>query len=174
MRQVSERECALLELLLSLDFPGVGRLRAQLPHIVGVESSCPCGCPSVAVHIDRDAAPPAPGRAMLPVELWERQPGLRLLLCRRDDGYLADLECAWPDEQVRPEWPDPADCLVVLRHDDDLRWLGLRLPGGPEVRADPKRPWIEIEWEGDVLRVWTADGQPMTVGPDGRLGTEDR
>jgi len=45
-RPLTQRECAVLEALLSVDFDGVENLRRQVVEVV-VVGMCGCGCPSI-------------------------------------------------------------------------------------------------------------------------------
>jgi hypothetical protein len=117
MRPISEVEQRILGRLLSVEFDGVQKLRAQAAHISGVEPNCTCGCPSITPTIDRSLAPPASGPRILPVELQEleRQNGIeRTVICfLDDDGYLSNLECVFYDDAI-DEWPDADECAVCF------------------------------------------------------------
>jgi hypothetical protein len=113
---VGEVELAVLRRLVSVDFPGVEELRAQIETIREVESNCTCGCPSFTPRIDRNAAPPAPVGTLLPTELVEeyREGGVpRTVIWFADrDGFIANIECVYYDDAI-DEWPDPSRCTLV-------------------------------------------------------------
>lgn len=118
MRAITGLEQDVLSRLLSVDFPGVEQLRSQAEHILGVESSCSCGCPSIKVFPDRDAVPRADcGSMILPVSLLEieRPDGVvrEVIVFADQDGYLAEVECVYFD-QARHEWPDLTRCALYL------------------------------------------------------------
>jgi hypothetical protein len=183
VRPVSERERAILRRLLSVDFDGVDAVRAQASVVRHVEPNCTCGCPSVTPHVDRSAAPAARRWSLFPAELVEvrRADGIpRTVLCFMDqDGYIANLECAYYDDAL-PEWPDPQDC-VVLVHDEQQHLVAVALPDDAVVRPrrtdarwssfamQPDGGWCAQTTSGD-REYFTADG--TFVDPD--LDTEDR
>jgi hypothetical protein len=51
-RPLTERERAVLDHLLSVEFPGVEDLRAQAVNAMVVDV-CACGCPSIDFHTER-------------------------------------------------------------------------------------------------------------------------
>lgn len=176
MRPISETERAILRRLLSLDFEGADALRVQAAHIVGVESNCKCGCPSITPHVDREKAPPADCTSPIPVELAEmnRPDGgiPRTVLCFLDaDGYLANLECVYYDDSL-PEWPEPAYCALMLR-DGDGYLSQITLPSGALIH--PKEPgdyWVSFEEQSDggfCASTW--GGYRECYGPRGDLRT---
>src|SRR5262249_58369124 len=57
-RSLTERESGILDLLLSLEAPGVAELREQAPT-ARVVSRCPCGCATINLWVDRNATPPS-------------------------------------------------------------------------------------------------------------------
>lgn len=52
-RPLTDRERAVLDALLAVEFPGVETLRAQAVEVVGV---CGCGCPSIDFQRGRGMA----------------------------------------------------------------------------------------------------------------------
>jgi hypothetical protein len=174
VREPSRVERAILARLLSVDFDGVGPLRTQVQAIRGVEPNCTCGCPSITANIDRSAAPPSQSASPLPVELAEliRADGVpRTVLCFLDAGYLANLECEYYDD-AQPEWPDPAECAVLVR-DSDRYLRAVALPHGPVVRPhDPDGRWVSFESQADggfcattfscYRECFAADGSALT------------
>jgi hypothetical protein len=139
-------ERAVLDRLLSADFPGVIEFRAQAEAILGVKSSCVCGCPSVAPTIDREIAPAAKSSTLALAEIQEltRSDGVprSVLLFIDTDGYITDLECVYYDDALA-EWPVLANSVVMV-HDDERYLTSVVLPGGSAVR--PQEP--NDHWEG--------------------------
>jgi hypothetical protein len=152
VRSLSEAERAVLVRLLSVEFDGVDALRRQAESIRDVEPNCTCGCPSITLHVDRDAASSADCSSPLPVELVEmaRVDGIpRTVLCFLDsDGYIANLECVYYDDAL-PEWPGPDQCAVLLR--DEERYLeAVALPAGAVVRPRQSGDrWVSFEVQSD-------------------------
>jgi hypothetical protein len=106
-RPLSERERAVLDALLSVDFTGVDALRQQARD-VSVLGKCECGCPTVHFSTDErrnrlvadaDTAPYA---------------GQSVLLFVTDDG-LDSLEVAWTTDQPPVEFPAAEDLIVRAR-----------------------------------------------------------
>lgn len=58
-RPLDEREREMLDVLLSLEAPGIAELREQAAT-ARVERRCECGCASVDLDVDRNATPPSP------------------------------------------------------------------------------------------------------------------
>jgi hypothetical protein len=152
VRSLSEAERGVLVRLLSVEFEGVEALRRQADNIFGVELNYTCGCPSITLHVDRGAAPPATCSSPLPAELAEmaRADGVpRTVLCfLDDDGYMANLECVYYDD-ARPGWPKANECAVLLR--DAERYLeAVALPSGAVVRPhQPGDRWVSFEEKSD-------------------------
>jgi hypothetical protein len=91
-RPLSEHEQAIIERLLSVDFPEADYFRRQV-RAVTVTGTCGCGCGSISLSVGREAA-----RA--PSEAWDWEwssPMLEgdadhwLMLVQRD-GVLTELE----------------------------------------------------------------------------------
>ena len=175
MRSASEEERNVLRRLLSVDFDGVGAVRAQADAVRHVELNCTCGCPSITPHVDRAVAPPAHCRSPLPAELAEmgRTDGIpRTVMCFLDeDGYLANLECVYYDDAI-PEWPDPRLCAVLIR--DEQGYLeNVVLPSGASVRPhDADDRWVSFEEQNDggfcastwngFRECWAANGTELS------------
>ncbi|MGC1215464.1 MAG: hypothetical protein WA890_29935 [Micromonospora sp.] len=94
-------EHAVIDKLLSVDFPGSEQLRAQLLHtaVVGV---CDCGCATVSLRVDTSATVAAPVISSAPVSadisVGDQYAGVVLLV---DNGYLSYLEVYSIGEPVR-------------------------------------------------------------------------
>lgn len=172
MRPISETERRVLDLLLSAEFEGVEDLRAQANHIVGVETNCTCGCPSITLEIDQSLAPRAHSSSMLPAELWEseRRDGIeRSVICFLDeDGFLSNLECVYLDDAT-DQWPDLDTCAVLISGSG--RGLAkIQLPSGATVTPqDPGDRWLHIGFEPEGLGAETQSGWRETYSSDGRL-----
>jgi hypothetical protein len=90
-RPLSDHERAIVERLLSLDFPDVECFRRQVPAIT-VTDKCPCGCGTIRFAVD-PAAPPAPQArwkdTMGPLVEGDEHNWLMLF---QVDGVLTELE----------------------------------------------------------------------------------
>lgn len=118
MRPLKPGERAVIARLLSVDFPEVQYFRAQLA-VATVSGECACGCGTIQLAIDQEAAPPAPSRAWEgPDVIVEGDRRSWLMLCVAD-GYLTELEhvpahgpppveldaaSIEPDVQVADDW----------------------------------------------------------------------
>lgn len=127
-RPLSEREREILSLLLSApEIPDGDILRRQAAVATTSGPSCDCGCASIALEVDRSAAPQA--RLDLPTNLVEAA-----------TADIAGVHRAWPllfygdDGRIDPHY-------AVT--DDDLKGaIGLIL-------------WVEDGWLGGI-EVWSA------------------
>lgn len=86
-RELRKSERALIEFLLTADFPGRNELREQLDH-VEVVWVCDCGCGTVNLRV-RDFRKRAAAKEPIPVEA--RGSGFDVILFVRD-GFLNSLE----------------------------------------------------------------------------------
>jgi hypothetical protein len=100
-RPLTPQERAVIERLLSVDFPDVEFFRAQVPAI-RVREMCRCGCGTLYFKIDPDAE-----RA--PSQGWHEGPDILVeglgpswLMLSQDDGWLTKLEHV-------PNGPNPED-----------------------------------------------------------------
>lgn len=112
-RDLRPHEQALLQRLLSRDFPGNASLREQAKN-VKVAQECGCGCPSIVFAVSANARP-AEVLQRVPVEAEYRDAdgmGLHFLL-HVNDGFLRELEMFREDSEPIKELPW-ADVLVVL------------------------------------------------------------
>ena len=120
-RPLSENERAVIEQLLSVEFPEVEFFRAQVPAI-RVTGMCPCGCGTLQFRVDRERAERAPSPA------WDDGPDVIVegderswLMLFQDGGWLTELEhvdgyggrpqeldatAIEPDLQVEEDWFD--------------------------------------------------------------------
>lgn len=100
-RAVTEQERALIEYLLAAPEVPIEGLRSQLAGLEA-RSDCTCGCPSVALRVADEVAPPD-GDSL---EITAGCPdGILLLFVRR--GRLAGLELAGLQDSVT-RWPELA------------------------------------------------------------------
>jgi hypothetical protein len=118
-RPLTERERAILEMLLSVEIAGIEQLRAQVPYVQAARWSC--GCASFNLAVDRQRAPRSSITASVPVEAHtiERDDvnGAFELLLWVGQGWLAGVEIVdyvdrhgeeSPDEIPPPEaWSEP-------------------------------------------------------------------
>jgi hypothetical protein len=117
-RPLDEREVALLNLLLSVDFPGVDRLRDQVPacRVAGPWS---VGSASVDLVVaDAAAAAESVNDGPAPITACVYQPAGELigeLLVWIGAGRLTAIECAWFTDDAPALPPDATQ--VVARQD---------------------------------------------------------
>jgi hypothetical protein len=118
-RQPTARERAILELLLSVETPGIEELRTQLPHVRVARWNC--GCASFNVEVDRTLASPSQITNRPAVEAFSKQRDdpqkVFELLLWVTDGWLSGVEIVdyvdrhgdeSPDEIPPPEdWQEP-------------------------------------------------------------------
>ncbi|MEJ1114683.1 hypothetical protein WBN73_08890 [Paenarthrobacter sp. CCNWLY172] len=172
MRPINDTELEILNRLLSMEFEGVSEFRKQAMNIIGVESDCICGCPSIAIQVDRTKAPGAPWTRLLPAELEELSHPTGVpssVLCLLDqDGYLASLEFVYYDDVVT-EWPPSNRCAVVLRG-SERNPSSVSLSGGALVKPhDMEDPWTSFEGVDMGFRATTLNGWTETYGSNGQL-----
>lgn len=91
---LTEHESALLNALLSHDFPGVAELREQAQHVL-TKKGCQCGCGTIDLVLDAtptprsEASSPAPVEGVVNNDEGEPIGGLLLFV---GDGMLGSLE----------------------------------------------------------------------------------
>lgn len=93
MRSLTEREQAILALLLEKDFAGRDELVVQARSVRTAGLSCNCGCPSFSLRPDQ-SLPPAPVETRMPSDAHGTDPGnnqIGVLLFVKD-GYLENVE----------------------------------------------------------------------------------
>ncbi len=94
-RPLTSEQRAVLDLLLSRDFPGSAELRRQAERVETGGSSCKCGCPSFSLIADRalPAADIAYGDRMVSEAHGPDPAGNPIgVLLFTEDGYLAEVE----------------------------------------------------------------------------------
>ena len=93
-RPLDRREREILDFLLTVDTPGISELRQQAEHVLAVPWKC--GCASIELIVDREAAPASAAKVRPAVETTtkERDDPDRIfdLLLWVDDGYLSGVE----------------------------------------------------------------------------------
>lgn len=172
MRPITHSEQEVLDRILTLDFEGAQELRKQARHILGVESNCTCGCPSITPFVDRSQAPPAPGPSYMPVELREfsRSSGIgRTVICFLDaDGYLDNLECVYYDDAMS-EWPSVHNSVVLLS-DSNHHLISALLPGGARVSpTDANDYWVTVHEMDSGFRAVTQNSWTEAFNASGNL-----
>jgi hypothetical protein len=118
-RRLTGREHEIVNMLLSVDGPGIAELRLQVPYASAARWDC--GCASFDVQVDRQRAPrssitTSPAIEATTVERGDYRRTFDLLLWV-DDGWLSGVEIVdyvdqhgdeSPDEIPRPEaWNEP-------------------------------------------------------------------
>jgi hypothetical protein len=119
-------ERALLDLLLSRDFPGRAELVRQAETVRTAGLSCSCGCPSFSLLADRSLPPARVAYADRMVsDAHGTDPGGNevVVLLFTEDGYLSEVEVysvegddfgglPQPDSLKLSEWSEPNESGV--------------------------------------------------------------
>jgi hypothetical protein len=108
-RPLNDAERAILDALLTPEFPGSAQLWSQMPDAV-VVGRCDCGCPTVNISVAKtaprsDAAlngPLAPYEGRV-APLSDEPVGDLLLFV--NDGYMSSLEYVFYTDTPPMEWP---------------------------------------------------------------------
>jgi hypothetical protein len=122
-RPLDSDQRALLDFLLSRDFPGRAELVRQAETVLTAGSSCSCGCPSFSLVADRALPAAAVSYADRMVsDAHGTDPGGNEVgvLLFTEDGYLFDVEIYGiagddfaglprPDSLKLSEWSEPDD-----------------------------------------------------------------
>jgi len=107
-RSLTDRERAVLELLLSRHVEGVTPLREQARDAV-VTGRCNCGCPTIHLTPKQDAPLAQVGGRLWPVEgrvdPVGDEPGQEIILFV-DNGKMSSLELVFYSKSVPIAWPD--------------------------------------------------------------------
>lgn len=103
-REFTQRERAVLDHLLSVDFEGVEELRQQAASVV-VNGDCACGCPSI------DFAHPDVGPGLTPVANAQIMDTDDTLFVFTQGPWLAGIEYVAIDEPPAT-LPDPAALVI--------------------------------------------------------------
>jgi hypothetical protein len=109
LRSLKPEEQAVLDLLLTREFPGRDELLIQAESVKTSGLSCDCGCPSFSLQPDR-SLPPGPVTERMPTDAHGTDPagnqvGVLLFV---DDGYLAEVEVYSFDDTDFAGLPDAA------------------------------------------------------------------
>lgn len=106
-RSLGRDERAVLDLLLSIDFDGVARLREQASSAL-VAGKCDCGCPSIELTVSEEVPRAAMPHRLAPVEgvvapTADGPAGEVILFV--DDGRLSYLEYVHYSDPPPSDWP---------------------------------------------------------------------
>lgn len=107
-RALTGREREIVDMLLSVDVPGVEELRSQAAHATAARWDC--GCASFDLRVDRERAPrstitTSPAIETTTVERDDYRKTFELLLWV-DDGWLSGVEIVDYVDQHGDESPD--------------------------------------------------------------------
>lgn len=124
--ELAPRERDMLRFLLELDAPGVEELRAQAQRVT-VANHCPCGCPTIELAVDRQAAPAA-AAAREPVFAWARaartaQSSYHVILFV-SHGWLRELEYVALSDPVPGVFPVTLELATAVSGDAPLGPVG--------------------------------------------------
>jgi hypothetical protein len=100
-RPLTDRERAVLDALLSVDFDGVDELREQASSVV-VSGGCGCGCPSI--DFQHPATPPGM-QVQTSASIAGTNDGLFVFT---EGTWLGGIEYMPIDEPMPDELPDPS------------------------------------------------------------------
>ena len=119
-RPLCTDERRVLEALLRLDVRDAETLRHQLPH-ASVTGACDCGCGTVELVVDRDAAAPVSpnGHGPRPEASAFDENGRPVggVILHLEDGYMDVLEIYSFGRRPLAEWP-PDGALQLELHDE--------------------------------------------------------
>lgn len=101
-RTLKDAERAIIERLLSVDFPEVEYFRAQVSALT-VTDVCDCGCGSLRFSVDAEKAARAPSPAWNGPDVIVEGDSQSWLMLFQSDGWLTELE------HVADHGPNPAD-----------------------------------------------------------------
>ena len=107
-RPLSPEERALVEFILSADFAGRERLRAQIDSLE-VVGQCECGCGTVNLRV-KGLGDNRSVEGLLPVEAYGQ--GVDVLLFARG-GFLSCLDLVFHDESLPRPFPMPRDLKLA-------------------------------------------------------------
>ncbi len=112
-RELAPTERAILEHLLSKEFPGVAALRLQLP-LVRVEEECK-DCLTIGLFIHHEEALRAVVEHQIPIEAEGNDlDGIRIhILLHVVDGYMDELEIFREDPNPIQELPPPRTLELI-------------------------------------------------------------
>ena len=114
-RELTRAEREVLEFMLSANFDGVDRLRAQIPHC-RVVALWAAGQPSVDLVVPETVAPAQVPDGEIPSGSEVRDRAGRYLgevLIWVDGGYLSAIEYAWVTDEPPDRLPDVSTMKLV-------------------------------------------------------------
>jgi hypothetical protein len=109
-RPLRDEEKALLDFLLSVEFPGSKELRAQAQH-VEVVGECECGCGTIDLHV-RPHSVRAKTEKHIPIEAYGE--ALDVLLFA-ENGFLGMLEIVYYADPPEKPYPRPDQLKLWAR-----------------------------------------------------------
>jgi hypothetical protein len=109
-RPLREEERALLDFLLSADFPGRDQLRAQ-GQVVTVAGECECGCGTIEFQVEASCAA---ARLEKPIPIEAYRDALDVLLFTRE-GFLEMLEIVFYADPPQRPYPRPEQLKLWYR-----------------------------------------------------------
>ena len=109
-RPLSPEERALMEFLLSAEFPGRDELRSQLDSVEAI-GACECGCGTVSLQVAKSAAGVSAEKP-IPVKAYGELVDV-ILLAR--NGFLSSLELVFHDPRAPRPFPKPGDLKLWVR-----------------------------------------------------------
>lgn len=117
-RPLRDNERKTLEALLSVDFPGVAELRAQIPLARVAGSRASGTAPSFDITVSESAPRSALLQKMAPItavtyDADQEYTGEFILWLA--DGYLSGLEYAWITDEAPEDLPEPSSIHVSVR-----------------------------------------------------------
>lgn len=110
-RKLRTEEQALLDFLLSAQFPGVDELSAQAAHAF-VSGECECGCGTIELQLDSNC-PPARLQNRIPIEAYAETTEVLLftkeglLSCLEIVDYLVSPARSFPRPEKLQLWIKP-------------------------------------------------------------------
>lgn len=111
-RPLNPSEHALVDLLLSADFPGCDELRSQVDN-VEVIGICKCGCGTADLRV-KEPAVRSPSESPIPIEAHSDTPPVDVLLFV-DQGLLSMLELVFYDDRKPRPFPKPNELKLWAR-----------------------------------------------------------
>ncbi len=111
-RPLNSRERALIDFLLSVNFPGRDELRSQVDNVevVGIRA---CGCGTVDLRVIEPGVR-SPSELRVPIEAHSDAPPVDVLLFV-DHGLLSMLELVFYDDQKSRSFPTPNELKLWAR-----------------------------------------------------------
>lgn len=117
-RPLSDRERKVLAALLSVDFPGVAELRAQLQSARVAGSRTSGTAPSFDITVTGNAPRSPLSQKMAPIAAMAFDTGGEYtgeFILWLADGYLSGLEYAWITDEAPRDLPDAGSIQVSIK-----------------------------------------------------------